>query len=170
MTAAGLVLRSERAYALARAGPASVTAVIMTAIAAFAAAFTSLAGFGIVVLLACLLPRAGLVRLAALAAGAVMGIAEAMAGGSAAELLLLPLGGMVASLLHAEIMLHLVLPLCRFGWRAFLLVVELAGDVAAFLLRAGRRHRAAGKDQAPPSAPPPERAPDYLPAPFDPWP
>jgi hypothetical protein len=110
---------------------------LLTAIAAFAEAFGNPVAPALVLGLALLLPRAGWVRAAAAALGCAMAVPILLTATTAAEAALTLAGAVAALLLYAEVMLHLVLPCFRFGWRCAVTAWELCRLVAGFLFRAG---------------------------------
>lgn len=113
---------------------------MLTAIAAFAEAFANPIPPLLVLGLALLARRAGLVRMVAALAGAAMGVVGHLLDVTS-ELVWSVLGAVAAWLLHAEIALHLVAPALRWLARCVLSLWEitwLAFAVARRYLRGGR--------------------------------
>lgn len=99
---------------------------MFTALAAFADAFGNPMAPAIVLALALLLTRPLQLRIAAVVLGCLSALPTLAITTSAAELALALLGGIVALLLYAELMLHLVLPGLRFAGRCVLAVGSLS--------------------------------------------
>jgi hypothetical protein len=139
---------------------------LITVVGAFAEAFGNPVAPALVLCLAILLPRPGPLRAACATLGGAMAVPGLLAAASASEAGLILVGSVAAVLLYAEVMLHLVLPCCRFAWRCATTSWELLGLVLAFLLRPGRQPSAEpgatgqaagpdGGDPATPKEPPP---------------
>lgn len=100
---------------------------MFTALAAFADAFGNPLAPALVLCLALLLSNTWHLRSAAVALGCLSALPELPFAASAAEVVLGLSGAIVALVLYAELMLHLVLPCGRFAWRCALAAWALAG-------------------------------------------
>lgn len=98
---------------------------MLTAIAAFAEAFANPISPLLVLGLALLTRRAGLVRMVAALAGAATGIVGHLLDVTS-DLVWSVIGATAAWLLHAEIVLHLVAPALRWAARCVLDLCEIA--------------------------------------------
>jgi hypothetical protein len=139
---------------------------LLTAVAAFAEAFGNPFAPALVLCLAILLPRPGWVRAAAAVLGCAMAVPAVLLATSTAEAALTVAGAVAALLLHAEVMLHLVLPCFRFGWRCAVTAWEVCRLAAAFLFRAGGEP--AGDEPSAPGAAPGRDGHGRLPLPLPP--
>jgi hypothetical protein len=126
---------------------------LLTAVAAFAEAFGNPIAPALVLCLALLVPRAGWVRVAAAALGCAMAVPTLPFATTAAEAALTLAGAVAALLLYAEVMLHLVLPCFRFGWRCAVTAWELCRLAAGFLFRAVGESPGSERAGAPGAAP-----------------
>jgi hypothetical protein len=127
---------------------------LLTAVAAFAEAFGNPVAPALVLCLAVLVPRPGWVRAAAAALGCAMAVPALLLATTAAEAALTLAGAAAALLLYAEVMLHLVLPCFRFGWRCVTTAWDLFRLVAGFLFRAGGGPEGSEPEDAPGTAAP----------------
>jgi hypothetical protein len=138
---------------------------LITAIGAFAEAFTNPVALAIVMALAFLLRPPWQLRLGASVLGALLALLSLLPVSlPPAESALLLLGSIAAMLLYAEVALHLVLPACRLARRLVLTAWELALDARALLLDDGRLPPAASG----PSTGPPHEADEKDPPPMPP--
>jgi len=108
---------------------------LLTAIGAFAEAFVNPVVPAFALALALWIRRPAIVRLTALLAGGLSSLAG-QALGVHGETVWPALGTAAAWLLHAEIALHLVVPVLRWCWRCFAAVWEIVA--LAFVV--ARRH------------------------------
>ena len=104
---------------------------MLTAVAAFAEVFTHPATLGLVLALALLIQRPARLRLAAALVGAGLSLPAILEASRILVGVAVLSGGVAAALLQAEVLLHLVLPGCRFAWRvaqaAWKLLLALLG-------------------------------------------
>jgi hypothetical protein len=113
---------------------------VLTAIAAFAEAFTNPLAPLLVLGIALLVGKPWLVRALAVGAACVLALVAHLdhTGG---EFVLAMLGAAAALLLHAEILLHLILPGLRWLWRCLVTASELAWLMLAMLRTLWHRPR-----------------------------
>lgn len=111
---------------------------MFTALAAFAEAFGNPLAPALVLCLALLLTKPWHLRSGAAALGCLAALPELAFATSAAEVVLGLLGAIVAMLLYAEVMLHLVLPCLRFAWRCALAVWALLMDLIKLTMPSSR--------------------------------
>lgn len=107
---------------------------LLEAIAAFAEVFTNPAVPVVVLGVGFLLPQAGRLRLAALVLGPVFAVPALLLEPTPLTAAAAILGSCAAVLLHAEVVLHFVLPACRLAWRITLAALRMAAMVLTSLL------------------------------------
>lgn len=124
---------------------------MLTAVAAFAEALTHPVALGLAFALALLVRDPGRLRLALALVGAALTLPGLSThdGGGPLTMVSAMLGGIAALLLLAELMLHLVLPVCRLAWHLVLTAWHVLQHLAAVAARAGR----AMVDDRPPAPP-----------------
>jgi predicted membrane-bound spermidine synthase len=116
---------------------------LLTATAAFAETFANPLALVLVVVVALLLVRPALVRLASASLGAAP-ILPQVTTAPAAELVLGMVGGVAAMLLYAELTLHFVLPAFRLARRCVTVVWQLTVTVPTSLRHLHRRSQVNG--------------------------
>lgn len=107
---------------------------LLEAIAAFAEVFTNPAVPVVVLGVGFLLPQAGRLRLAALLLGLVFAVPALLLEPAPVAAAAAILGSCAAVLLHAEVVLHFVLPACRLVWRVTLAALRMAAMVLTSLI------------------------------------
>ena len=123
---------------------------MFTALAAFAEAFGNPIAPALVLCLALVLARPWHLRLAAAGLGCVAALPDLHRTATTPELALTVLGAVLALVLYAELMLHLVMPGLHFAWRCVLATWELAGLLVGALLGRQRRLPTAAPEAKPP--------------------
>jgi hypothetical protein len=109
---------------------------VFTALTAFAEAFGNPLAPVLVLCLALLLTNPWHLRSAAAALGCLSALPELTFAPSVTAVALGLFGAIIALVLYAEVMLHLVLPCLRFAWRCTQALWALTGLVAKALLTA----------------------------------
>jgi hypothetical protein len=107
---------------------------LLEAIGAFAEVFTNPVVPVVVLGVGFLLPQASRLRLAALLLGLVFAVPALLQEPAPLAAAAAILGSCAAVLLHAEVVLHFVLPICRLAWRITLAALRMAAMVLTSLI------------------------------------